>query len=128
VKIATHIARILLGLVFLVFGLNGIHPFMPQGPMPTGLAGQFLGALMQSHYFFAVGAFMVVSGALFLVNLYVPLALALIAPVIVNILVFHITMSPGGIVPGIIMAILWIVVAYSVRSAFAGLFQKRVQG
>jgi hypothetical protein len=83
---------------------------------------------MQSHYFFAVGAFMVVSGALFLVNLYVPLALALIAPVIVNILVFHITMSPGGIVPGIIMAILWIVVAYSVRSAFAGLFQKRVQG
>lgn len=53
-KIVTLIARILLGLIFVVFGLNGFLNFLSMGPMPTGLAGQFVGALVLSHYFFGL--------------------------------------------------------------------------
>ena len=99
-KIAIHIARVLLAVMFLVFGLNGFFHFLPQGPMPSGLAGQFFGVLMASHYYVAIFLVQVVSGALFLANRYVPLALVLIAPVIVNILLYHVLMNPGGILPG----------------------------
>ena len=124
-KIAAHIARVLLGLGMLFFGLNGIHPFIPQGPMPTGLAGQFLGAMMQSHYFVPIAVLMIVGGALLVINRYVPLALVFLAPILFNIINFHICMNPGGIVPGLVFAVLWLVVACSVRSAFSGLFQRR---
>jgi len=74
-----------------------------------------------------VGAIMVVSGILFLVNRYVPLALVLLAPVLVNILLFHILMQPKGVAMGALATVLWFLVAYRVRSAFYGLFQQRVQ-
>jgi putative oxidoreductase len=60
---------------------------------------------------------------LFLINRYVPLALTLIGPVIVNILLFHVLMNPIGIVPGLIVTVCWFVVFYSVRTAFAGIFR-----
>ena len=85
-KIVTLIARLLLGLIFVVFGLNGFLNFLSMGPMPTGLAGQFIGALSLSHYFWVVAALQVVGGALLLVNRFVPLALVLLGPVIVNII------------------------------------------
>lgn len=124
-KITALICRVLLGLMFLVFGLNGLFPFMPQGPMPTGPAGQFLGLLMTTHYMVVPCLVMVVSGALFLVNRFVPLALVLIAPVIVNILTFHLCMNPAGIVPGVFVTLFWFVIALRERSAFSGVFRSR---
>ena len=123
-KITALIARVLLGLLFLVFGLNGFLHFLPQGPMPTGLAGQFIGVLAASHYIDFVFALQVLCAVLFLVGRYVPLALALIAPVIVNILLFHALMNPGGILPGAVAMLLWLVVACRERSAFAGILRK----
>jgi putative oxidoreductase len=98
-KIVTLIARILLGLVFLVFGLNGFLNFLNTGPAPTGLAGQFLGALILSHYYWVVAALQIAGGALLLVNRFVPLALVLLGPVIVNIICFHVFMNPMGAPP-----------------------------
>ncbi|MGH9637423.1 MAG: hypothetical protein ACRD72_21525, partial [Candidatus Angelobacter sp.] len=69
-KVAALIARILLGLIFFVFGLNGFLHFIPMGPMPTGLAGQYTTVLMQSHYFYFVAAFQVAGGALLLIGRY----------------------------------------------------------
>ncbi len=127
-KITVMIARVLLGIIFLVVGLNGFLHFIPQPPMPDGLAKQYVDVLQASHYMVLVFAVQIVSGLLFLANRYVPLALALIAPVIVNILLFHTLMAPSGIGPGVLVTFLWIVVAFSVRSAFAGLLQRRVTG
>jgi putative oxidoreductase len=126
-KIVYLIARILLGLAFVVFGLNGFLHFIPQGPMPAGPAGQLFGALAASEYIHVIFAIQLVSGVLFLVNRYVPLALILIGPVIVNILLFHIFMAPAAIPPGLVVTVLWFVVFFSVRSAFAGVFQQKVQ-
>src|SRR5712692_6283829 len=106
-KIAALIARLLLGLIFVVFGLNGFLHFIPMGPMPSGLAGQFIGALFQSHYVLVVSALQVAGGVLLLVNRYVPLGLVLLGPVIVNIILYHAVLNPTGIALAIVVVILW---------------------
>src|SRR6266513_4018600 len=103
-KILTLIARLLLGLVFFVLGLNGFLNFLSMGPMPTGLAGQFLGALFVSHYLWVIAALQIAGGALLLVNRFVPLGLTLLGPVIVNILCYHALMNPAGIALAIVVA------------------------
>ncbi len=125
-KIVAIIARILLGLMFLVFGLNGFLNFIPAPPM-TGVAGTFIGALISSHYILFVCTFQVVGGALLLINQFEPLALVLLAPVIVNILIYHVTMQPSGIVPGLFAAILWAILAYRLRAYFAPLFVRKAE-
>jgi hypothetical protein len=114
----------LLGLVFLVFGLNGFLHFIPQGPIPAGPASQFLGTLSATNYMVPVFAIEIISAVLFLAGRYVPLALTLIAPVIVNILLFHALMMPSTVPPAILVTVLWLLVFVSVRSAFAGILQK----
>ena len=125
-RIASVIARYLAGLIFLVMGLNGFLHFLPLPP-PAGVAGEFMGALYVSHYLWVIFAFQVVAGALLLVNRYVPLAVAMLAPVIVNILTFHALMAPSGLPLAVFVAALWAVIFFDVRPAFAVLFQARLQ-
>lgn len=120
-KNTTRIARILLGLIFTLFGLNGFLHFMPQPPL-TGLAGQYIGVLATSHYLVPVFLLQLIGGVLLLANRFVPMALVLLAPVIVNIVLFHSLMAPAGLGPGLVTLVLWLIVFYRVRSAFAGLF------
>jgi putative oxidoreductase len=124
-KIIVLIARVLLGLVFVVFGLNGFLNFLSMGPMPTGLAGQFMGALFASHYYWVIAALQVVGGVLLLVNRLVPLALVLIGPVIVNILCYHVFLNHAGAPPAIVVTVLWFIVFYSKRQYFSGIFVQR---
>lgn len=84
--------------------------------------------MFSTHYFYFVGGVMVVSGVLLLVGRFVPLALVLLGPVLVNILIFHIVMAPKSIGMGLFATFLWLLVAYQARSAFAGLFQAKVRG
>lgn len=125
-KIASVIARYLAGVIFLVFGLNGFLNFIPLPP-PAGVAGQFMGALYVSHYLWVIFAFQVIAGVLLLVNRYVPLAVAVLAPVLVNIITFHALMAPGGLPLAIFVTLLWVVIFINVRPAFSGLFQPRLQ-
>src|SRR6266852_8071356 len=113
-RIAFAIARFLLGLIFLVFGLNGFLHFIPAPP-PTGVAGQFVEALVASGYVHVIFLIQVVPAVLLLVNQYVPLALTLLGPVIVNILCFHAFMAPSGLPLALVVAILWIVVYFNHR-------------
>jgi putative oxidoreductase len=124
-KIVTLIARLLLGLMFVVFGLNGFLNFLSMGPMPSGLAGQFIGALIQSHYFWVVAALQIAGGVLLLVNRFVPLGLVLLGPVIVNILLYHLFLNPAGILMAIVVTILWFIVFYAHRQYFSGIFVQR---
>ena len=124
-KITSVIARFLLGLIFLVFGLNGFFHFIPMPP-PTGVASQFMGALFVSQYLVVVFALQLIGAVLLLINRYVPLALAILAPIIFNILLFHSLMAPSGLPLALVATTLWILVFLGVRSAFAGLLQPRV--
>ena len=111
-------------MIFLVFGLNGFLNFIPLPP-PGGVAGQFMGALYASHFLWVIFAFQIIAAMLLLVNRYVPLAVAVLAPVIVNILCFHALMAPSGLPLAILVAILWTLIFVDVRPAFAALFQSR---
>jgi uncharacterized membrane protein YphA (DoxX/SURF4 family) len=124
-KTASLIARLLLGIIFLAFGLNGFLHFIPMPP-PTGLAAQFFGAIFASGLWVPIFLLQIIPAVLLLINRYVPLALTLLGPVIVNILFFHAFMAPAGLPLALFVATLWIVVYLSVHSAFAGLFQRRV--
>ena len=117
-RIVSLIARFLLGLIFIVFGLNGFLGFLNMGPMPTGLAGQFMGALIQSHYFWVVAALQVLGGVLLLAKRYAPLGLVLLGPVIVNILLYHIFLNPAGMLMAIVVTVLWLIVFYDEREHF----------
>jgi putative oxidoreductase len=123
-KIVNLIARILLGLMFTVFGLNGLHPFLSM-PMPTGLAGQYMLALFVSHYAYAIFGAQLLSGILLLANRFVPLAVTILAGIIVNILSYHLAMNPEGLPLALVAAVLWLGVFLGVRRSFAGIFAAR---
>jgi putative oxidoreductase len=122
-KISSQIARYLLGLIFLVFGLNGFFNFLHM-PGPTGVAAQFLGAIFASHFYVVLFLLQIVPALLLLANRYVPLALTILGPMIFNIVCFHAFMAPAGLPLAILVTALWLLVAYSVRSAFSGIFQR----
>jgi putative oxidoreductase len=124
-RIATLIARILLGLVFLVFGSNGFLHFIPMGPLPSGWAGQFITILLQSHYVYFVSACQVAGGVLLLANRYLPLGLTILGPVIVNILLFHLLLDRAGLPLAIVVVILWGILLFRYRQYFSSLFVQR---
>lgn len=124
-KIASAVARYLLGFIFFVFGLNGFLHFLPSPP-PPGLAGQFVGAMFVSHYLSVVFAFELAAGILLLINRYVPLALVLLGAIIANIVLFHAFLAPSGLPLALVVTVLWFLTAAGVRPAFSGLFQQRV--
>ena len=124
-KIVVLIARLLLGLICVVFGLNGFLNFLSMGPMPTGLAGQFIGALSLSHYYWVVAALQIVGGALLLVNRFVPLALVLLGPIILNIICYHVFLNQSGAGFAAVVTVLWLIVFYGHRRPFSGLFVQR---
>jgi putative oxidoreductase len=125
-KIAALAARNLLGLIFTVFGLNGFFHFINMPP-PTGIAAQYLGLLFVSHFLVAVFAVQLFAGVLLLANRFVPLAIVLLGPVLVNILLFHCLMAPEGLPLALVTTALWFVVFFSIRSVFAPLFSPRVK-
>lgn len=125
-KTISSLSRVLLGILFAVFGLNGFLHFIPMGPLPGGFAGQYLGALAMSHYMAVVFALELMAGILLVVNRYVPLALTVLAGITVNIVLFHVLMAPGGLPLAFFAAILWTLSVWNVRSAFMDLLQSRV--
>jgi len=122
-KILTLIARILLGLMFVVFGLNGFLQFIPMGPPPTGHAGEFVVALGATGYMHVVMTLQFVGGALVLSGRFLPLGLLLLGPVIVNILLFHIFLEPKGLAMALVVSALSLFLLRRHWSAFASVFR-----
>jgi putative oxidoreductase len=120
-KIATIIVRLLLGLMFVVFGSNIFLHFIPMPEQKPSLATDFSKALMASHYMYVVGLLQVIGGLLLLIGRYIPLGLTLLGPVIVNILLFHIFLEPTGLPMAIVVSILALFLLWRHRASFAGL-------
>ena len=117
------IARYLLGLIFLTFGLNGFLHFIPMPP-PTGVAAQFLGAIFVSRFYVVLFLLQIVPALLLLANRYVPLALTILRAIVFNILCIHIFMAPAGLPLALLVTTLWCLTVWSVRSAFAPILQR----
>ncbi len=124
-KVASTISRYLLGFLFTVFGANGFLHFIPQPPPSTLYAAQFLTVVSNAHFMVLIFLLQLVCGILLLVDRYVPLALVVLAAIIVNILNYHVTMDPGGIVPGLVATVLWFITAIAFRAAFRGVLDAK---
>jgi uncharacterized membrane protein YphA (DoxX/SURF4 family) len=119
-------ARILLGLIFFVFGMNFFLHFIPQPPMPPA-AGAFAGAIFSTGYLFVLVKVVEVScGLLLLVGRFVPLALALLAPIVVNIVFFHAFLAPAGIVLPLVVLGLEVYLAWGYRGVYRPMLAARV--
>src|SRR4029077_15962643 len=122
-KILTIIARVLLGLGFVVFGSNAFLHFIPMPPIPQTLAGDFTRVFISSGWASVIGALQLIGGLLLLIGRFVPLALTILAAIIFNILVFHALMAPEGFPPAIVVTILELFLLWQYRSSFAGILQ-----
>jgi uncharacterized membrane protein YphA (DoxX/SURF4 family) len=124
-KIASIVARYLLGLIFTVIGLNGFLHFIPQQPLANPLAMEFMVVVSASHFaafFFAV---QVLGGLLLIFGSFVPLALTLLAAELYNILAFHMTLAPSTAAPAIVACVLWVLVFLHYRESFKGIFSAK---
>ncbi|HEX2878673.1 MAG TPA: DoxX family protein [Polyangiaceae bacterium] len=120
------VARLLLGLGFFVFGLNGFLGFLPN-PEHTGAAGAYLGGLAAAGYMFPfIKGTELVVGVLLLANRFVPLALTVLAPVMLNIVAFHVFLEPATLLVPLLLLALHLYLAYSQRAAYASLLTATV--
>ena len=118
---AVLVVRILLGAIFVFFGLNIVLNFL-HAPVPPGDAGLFATILAQHKYMTVVGLLQITGGLLLLVGRFVPLGLTILAPILFNILLFHITLMGGvGIVPGLVCTALELFLIWAYRRSFLGL-------
>jgi putative oxidoreductase len=115
------IARIIQGLIFTLFSINFFIPFLP--PMePNEQAGAFIGALIGSGYLFHfMKVVELICGIMLLIGFRVQLALVLLAPIVLNIFLFHAFLEPTGLPVGILIMITEIYLAYHYREAYAGI-------
>ena len=122
-KIAILISRFLLGMGFIIFGLNILHPFMTSPPAPEGsLVAQFVAVMVPSHWIEFVGVLQLFGGLLLIIGRTAPLGLVVLGPILVNILAFHIFLQGGqGIAPGLVFSVLEIFLIYAYRSYFRGI-------
>jgi putative oxidoreductase len=119
-KAVTIISRVVLGLIFVTFGLNMFFNFIPMPPPPEGPARQFMTALFMSHYLYVVGALQVVGGLILSSERWMPLGLTLLGPVIVNIVCFHVLMAPAGLPMAFVVSFLALFLLWRYRGHFAG--------
>ena len=124
-RIAAIISRYLLGLLFTIMGLNGFLHFIPQPPPSNPVAVQFMTAVSVSHFIGVAFLVQLIGGVLLLTGRFVALATAILAPVLLNILNYHLTMDPGSIGAALVATILWAILFLRHRSSFAGIFQAR---
>ena len=119
---AVLVVRVLLGFVFVVFGLNGILHFLPMPPMPPSDATTFATIMAAHKWMTVVSLLQVIGGLLLLVGRYVPLGLTILAPILVNILLYHFTLEPKGVAIGLVCTALELFLLFAYRLSFRGLF------
>jgi putative oxidoreductase len=122
-KIVTIIVRILLGLIFVVFGSNAFLHFLPMPPLPKGPASDFATALFGTGYMYVVASIQIIGGLFLLIGRFVALGLTLLCPVIVNILCFHAFLDHSGLPLAIAVAVVGLFLVWRYRTAFSGIFQ-----
>ena len=121
-RVVTVIVRVFLGLVFLVFGLNGFLHFIPMPPM-SGHAGEFIGSMYATGYLQVIAILQVVGGLLLLIGRFVPLGLTLLGPIIANIVLYHLFMDRSGLLMALVISALALFLVWSYRNSFAGVLR-----
>lgn len=123
-KVVSTVARILLGIIFVFFGANLVHPFL-HSKMPTGAAGQMMVGLFATHFWYLIGVCQLIGGLLMLIGRYVTLGLVFLGPQIVCIDYFHLLIDHSGLPMAALVTLLWLLVAYAHKHHLRGVFAAR---
>jgi hypothetical protein len=116
----------MLGLIFVVFGLNGFFLFIAP-PKHAATGGEFINLLVSSGLMYFEKSLEIIGGVLLLANRYVPLGLSILAPIVINILLFHLLMERYTLVLGLFPLLLWAFLTWTYRQYFTGLFVSRAE-
>lgn len=123
-KYVIVIVRVLLGLMFVVFGSNAFFKFMGPPPKMPDQANAFITAMMSSGYMYVVAILQVLGGLCLLLGArFVPLGLTLLGPIIVNIILFHVFLEPSGLPIAVVTAALSLFLLWIYRFKFPAIFQ-----
>jgi uncharacterized membrane protein YphA (DoxX/SURF4 family) len=125
-KIASLIARVLLGAIFVFGGSNHLFNFVPAQPLPPGAAGQFLAGMIGTGYLDFIGVMEVVGGLLIIIQQFVPFGLTILGPIVVNILVVEALIMPKALPVAFVLILLWVVGAWPYRGLFFPLLQRKI--
>lgn len=128
-SISTTVIRTVLGLIYFVFGLNFFLHFIPMPPPPAtpGAAESFTGGLFQAGYFFPMlKGIEVLLGGFLLLNFFTPLSLVILAPISINILLFHAFLAPAGIPMSILIVVLHIYLFWAYRKSYSTVLNPKV--
>ncbi len=127
-RVAILIARVLMGLLLLVFGLNGFFHFIPgSDAVPPGPMGVFTEALASGHITPVVSFFQALIGVLLLAGRFVPLALVMLVPILVGIVLFHLSFDPASGVPGVLLCVLTAFLMWAYRAHLLPLLRVRTE-
>jgi putative oxidoreductase len=124
-KIASIVARILLGALFVFGGSNHLFNFVPAQPLPPGPAGQFIAGMTGIGYLTFIGVMEVIGGLLIITQQFVPFGLTILGPIVVNILVVEALIMPKAVLVAVVMIVLWVVSAWPLRRLFFPLLQRK---
>lgn len=120
------VARIVMGLIFVIFGLNGFFNFLPFQPQLPEPAVKFVTALMETGYMFPlIKGTEVVAGICLVLGLFVPLALIALAPIIVNIFLYHYFLAPEGLAMAIVLVVLAFFLGHVYRKSFLSVLKPK---
>lgn len=125
-QITTRIAQTLLGFIFVVFGLNGFLNFIPMPPMPDAAAGFFMPLIKTGYFLPFLKGVEIIIGLALIANVFVPLSLVIVTPIIIQIILFHIFLDISGLAMGIVLAIILIFLAYQNRAAYTALLTPKL--
>ena len=121
-RVAVRIARIVVCLMFVVLGMNHLVPFLHEPPIPPSDAATYTSLLTSHHVMTFTSLLMVGAGLLLLVGHFIPLALTLLGPILVNILLFHCFFFHRSFGPAVLCTLLEIFLFIAYRRSFVSLF------
>ena len=125
-KTATLISRVILGFIYLVFGLDFFLHFIPYQPLHTGKAGAFIAGLKGTGYFYPMlKSIQVVAGIFLLINRYAPFAAVVVFPISVNVFLYHTILVPSGWWMGVLLLVPNLFLGYAYRTYYAGMFVRK---
>jgi putative oxidoreductase len=125
-KKLTLISRILLGFIYLVFGLDYFFHFIPYDPHHTGKVAAFKDALLGAGYFYPMlKSIQIVGGLSLLTNWYAPFFAVVVFPISVNVLLYHTFLVPSGWLMGVVLIVPNLFLGYAYRKYYSGMFVKK---
>ena len=125
-KIATIVSQIILGFIYLVFGLDYFLHFIPYQPNHTGRVAAFKAGLLGVGYFYPMlKSIQIISGISLLVNQYAPFFAVVVFPISLNVFLYHTILVPSGWLMGVLLYVPNLFLGYAYRKYYNGMFVRK---